>query len=95
MQGIGFEGFAGETARHAGNGAGAVPVNHQHDGEQGDRQRPRPQGGRAKKDALERFPDDVGGGDQEKRSFDEGGEILKLCMAVGVISVGGLVGNAD
>ena len=48
----------------------------------------------AEKEALEGFENNVKRGDQQKRGFDEGGEIFKLAVAVWMTLIGGLIGNA-
>ena len=46
------------------------------------------------KQPLERFPDDVHGGEQEQRGFNECGETFHFSMAVEMIRVGGLICHA-
>ena len=46
-------------------------------------------------EAVDRFPDDVNRRENEQRGFDKGGEAFHFSVAVEMVSVGGLVCNAN
>jgi hypothetical protein len=45
--------------------------------------------------AVDRFPDDVNRRENEQRGFDECGEAFDFSVAVEMVGVGGLIGNAN
>ena len=94
MQGVGLECLAGIPRGDAGNGASASGVDQDHQSEQGDGEKTRAHERLMKEQPLQGFPDDVKRGEEKQRCFDEGGEAFELLVAVGVVGVGGLVGNA-
>ena len=51
--------------------------------------------GRVEEDAVDGLVGDPDAGDDHEAGFDEGGEVLDLAVAVGVVFVGGLAGDAD
>ena len=94
MQRVGFQSFAGIFLRHAIQGAGAHEIDahtkkQNHDGEEARTQRTG-----VEEQALDRFPDDVDGGEKQQSSFDKGGETFDFAVTVEMIRVGRLVRDA-
>ncbi len=50
---------------------------------------------RAEEEPFERFENDVEGGDEEKRGFNERRKIFEFAVAVGMALIGRLIGDAD
>lgn len=94
VEGVGFEGLGVVLAGHAHQGAGAEPV----DAEREEKDQEGEEGGLdldPVDEAMDGFPDDPGAGDEEQRGLEDGAEVFELGVAVGVVGVGGLVGDAD
>ena len=95
MKRVGFECFAGMTPGDGVERARAGEIN----GESDEKNEDGGEGGLnvdgVEEEAIEGFIDDVDGGEEEQAGFDEGGEIFKFAVAVGVALVGRLIGNAD
>ena len=95
MESVGFQRFADVLLRYFVEGTGAREVNGQGGAENQD-------GGETglnvdgmKEQAIERFVDDVKGGDDEQAGFQEGGEVFKFAVTVRMARVGRLVGDTD
>ena len=94
MQRVGFQCFAGILPRDAGDAAGARPVDADHQRQQAHGEVAGVQYRLAEQEAPHRLPNNVERREKEQRRFDERGETLEFRVAVGVVRVGGLVGNA-
>ena len=96
VDGVGFEGFALGLVGDALEFAGAGEV----DGD-GEEQRDEGPDGKfegevlAEDDAADGFGEDPDAGGEHEDGFDEGGEAFDLAVAVGVVVVGGAVGDLD
>jgi hypothetical protein len=96
VDGIGFEGFASGFGGDAVELAGAGEVDC--DGEEKDDEGP---DGKvegevlAEEDAADGFGEDPDAGGEHEDGFDGGGETFDLAVAVGVVGVGGTVGDLD
>jgi len=44
---------------------------------------------------LDRFPDDPNAGDSHEAGFEECREVLNFAVSVGMVFIGGLVGDAN
>lgn len=95
MQSIRFECLAGEATRDARNGAGARGVNSHHNEQENDSEPAGTQVCAVEEQALESFPNNVKRGEEQEAGFDKGGEAFEFGMTVGVVGVGGLVGDTN
>ena len=96
VDGVGFEGFASGLVGDAVEFAGAGEVDG--DGEEQDDEGPDGEfEGEvlAEDDAADGFGEDPDAGAEHEDGFDGGGEAFDLAVAVGVVVVGGAVGDLD
>src|ERR1700683_198801 len=88
MQGVGFQGFAGIFFRDTVQRAGANEINPHGKREDEDGSKAGTHFYGVKHEALNRLPDNVNGGEQQKGGFDEGGKTFHFAVAVQVVGVG-------
>src|SRR5215472_1497098 len=93
MECIGFKSFAVVAPGDFVEGSGAREINGKRGEKNQESKEVRLDVHRVEKQPLKGFKDDVNGGEDKQAGFDEGGEIFKFAVAVGVALVGGLVRN--
>ena len=94
MQRVGFQRFARKFPRHAAERSRADQVNAHRQAQNQHGQRARLQVHLLEQEAHERLEDDVHRSREKQPRFDEGGEIFKFSVAVGVPGIRGLVRHA-
>jgi len=95
MEGVGFEGVAGIFGGDAAEGTGAKEINAHGEAEDEDGRQTGTDMNGVEEEALEGFPNDVESGDEEETGLNKGGEIFDLAVAIKMLGIGGLIGNAN
>ena len=95
MQRIRFQRLAHVLSSHACKSSRPKQIDSQGDAQNADRRHAGPNCDLPKEQPLHRFPDDVGGRENEQARFEERREILDLAVAVSMIGIGWAVRDSN